>query len=529
MSALSIQPPFPAFAGADGQPLENGYIWIGTANLNPQINQIAVYWDAALTIAAVQPIRTLNGYPSYQGTPARLYVNSDYSIQVLDSKGSLIYSALAATERYNDVVVSMNAANVSYDPAGTSAVATNVQAKLRESVSVFDFMTAAQVADVQAKTKIYDLTIPLQAAIDSITGGTVLFPTGVYKFSKLTVNNSIELRGESWGNTSSDVFGSVQWSDMSWVHGTVLISTATSGYALDFNDTVFVRQYRMTGILVIGPGTGTSTGMRIGSVAIAAVECKFRDVLVTNFRTSHELNNLNECDIELRSRGCDNGPTIQNAVNNCRVPGWEVQSSTNDVMTITNSSQIDFQSGIIQGAFGTGGLRISCSCDNINFYGGWAENCASLNWLVEIGTTDTGSANTPSATFIGWRTSQNNGFYIDRSAGTSIIGSRFLDGAVTITVNATGTNLIGVNSVVTDSSVTTLKINQLGGLDIGNGGLVLGTTALGRARMSYDRTTVPSAPATGVTVFCTYNSGTGKHTYFARFPTGADQILAIEP
>jgi hypothetical protein len=94
MSALSIQPPYPAFAGADGLPLENGYIWIGTANLNPQVNQIAVYWDSALTIAAAQPIRTLNGYPVYQGTPSRFYAGSDYSIQVLDSKGTVVYTSL---------------------------------------------------------------------------------------------------------------------------------------------------------------------------------------------------------------------------------------------------------------------------------------------------------------------------------------------------------------------------------------------------------------------------------------------------
>jgi len=94
MSALSIQPPYPAFAGADGQPLENGYIWIGTVNLNPQVNPISVYWDSALTIPAAQPIRTLNGYPSYQGTPSRFYAGSDYSIQVLDSKGSVVYTSL---------------------------------------------------------------------------------------------------------------------------------------------------------------------------------------------------------------------------------------------------------------------------------------------------------------------------------------------------------------------------------------------------------------------------------------------------
>ena len=93
MSALSINPPYPAFAGADGLPLENGYIWIGVVNLNPVVNPIAVYWDAALTIPAVQPIRTLNGYPVYQGTPSRFYAGSDYSIQVLDSKGSVVYTS----------------------------------------------------------------------------------------------------------------------------------------------------------------------------------------------------------------------------------------------------------------------------------------------------------------------------------------------------------------------------------------------------------------------------------------------------
>ena len=94
MSAIEVQPPYPAFAGSDGQPLENGYIRIGTVNLNPQVNPIAVYWDSALTIQAAQPIRTLNGYPVYQGTPARFYVASDYSIQVLDSKGSVVYTSL---------------------------------------------------------------------------------------------------------------------------------------------------------------------------------------------------------------------------------------------------------------------------------------------------------------------------------------------------------------------------------------------------------------------------------------------------
>lgn len=94
MSALSIQPTYPIFTETDGQPLEDGYIWIGTANLDPQTNPINVYWDAALTQLAGQPIRTEGGYPVNSGTPARLYVNSDYSIRVMNKNGSVIYTSL---------------------------------------------------------------------------------------------------------------------------------------------------------------------------------------------------------------------------------------------------------------------------------------------------------------------------------------------------------------------------------------------------------------------------------------------------
>jgi len=94
MSALSVEPPYPAFADADGQPLDDGYIWIGTVNLNPITNPIAAYWDSALTITAVQPIRTSGGYPVYQGTPARIYTASDYSIQVQNKNATVVYTSL---------------------------------------------------------------------------------------------------------------------------------------------------------------------------------------------------------------------------------------------------------------------------------------------------------------------------------------------------------------------------------------------------------------------------------------------------
>jgi hypothetical protein len=136
MSALSIQPTYPIFTETDGQPLENGYIWIGTVNLDPQTNPIAVYWDAALTLPAAQPIRTLAGYPANSGTPARLYVNSDYSIRVMNKNGGIVYSAPAATERYGNVI---SIASLDFVQAGVGAVTRTALSKMREPISAADF------------------------------------------------------------------------------------------------------------------------------------------------------------------------------------------------------------------------------------------------------------------------------------------------------------------------------------------------------------------------------------------------------
>jgi hypothetical protein len=95
MTTIAIEPPYPAFADRDGQPLEDGYINVGEANLNPITNPIIVYWDSLQTIPAAQPIRTLAGYPVYLGTPARFYADQDYSIQVKDKNGSVVYTSLS--------------------------------------------------------------------------------------------------------------------------------------------------------------------------------------------------------------------------------------------------------------------------------------------------------------------------------------------------------------------------------------------------------------------------------------------------
>jgi hypothetical protein len=174
MSALSIQPPFPIFTDIDGQPLENGYIWIGTANLNPQTNPINVYWDAALTIQATQPIRTLGGYPSNSGTPARLYVNSDYSIRVQNRNGSLVYSAPADTQRIN-----VDASEVEFTQDGTGAIVRTVQVKLEESVSIEDFGASPLNSAANNATALL--------AVEATGANDIFVPPGVFNVTGTTV------------------------------------------------------------------------------------------------------------------------------------------------------------------------------------------------------------------------------------------------------------------------------------------------------------------------------------------------------
>jgi len=90
-----ITSPFPSFNDTDGSPLNNGYVYVGSANLNPVTDPIPVYWDEALTQPAAQPIRTINGYLSRNGSPGRIYTAFvTYSLRVTNNKGALVFSDL---------------------------------------------------------------------------------------------------------------------------------------------------------------------------------------------------------------------------------------------------------------------------------------------------------------------------------------------------------------------------------------------------------------------------------------------------
>ena len=70
---------------------------------------------------------------------------------------------------------------VGFVESQAGAVVRTVESKLRDEVSVFDFMTTAQIADVKAGTLLLDVTAPIQTAVDSAI--SVYFPPGAYKLT----------------------------------------------------------------------------------------------------------------------------------------------------------------------------------------------------------------------------------------------------------------------------------------------------------------------------------------------------------
>lgn len=83
----------------------------------------------------------------------------------------------------NGTGITSNASNVTYDPAGTGAVSTTVQAKLRQIVSVKDFGAVGNGST--------DDTAAINAAILAVNtagGGTVVVPNGTFMVSPSTVS-----------------------------------------------------------------------------------------------------------------------------------------------------------------------------------------------------------------------------------------------------------------------------------------------------------------------------------------------------
>lgn len=123
MTTTPALAPYPYFTDATGTALDGGYIYVGTAGLDPRTNPITVYQNAANTITWAQPMRTVSGYPAYQGAPSNFYpATVTYSIVVTSSKGAVLFTNLNVAPGGDGVNV------VDYGASTAATAAANVTA-----------------------------------------------------------------------------------------------------------------------------------------------------------------------------------------------------------------------------------------------------------------------------------------------------------------------------------------------------------------------------------------------------------------
>lgn len=180
------------FFDNNGNPLTGGKIYIYAAGTTtPQ----ATYTTAAGTTAHTNPI-ILDAAGRVPSGEIWLSAGISYKFLLKDSNDLLIATYDNITG-INGTGITSNAVNVTYDPASTGAVATTVQAKLRQTVSVKDF---GAVGDGVAND-----TTAIQAALNS-GAGAVYFPSSTYKITNfLTVPNNVMVYGDGWATLISQV------------------------------------------------------------------------------------------------------------------------------------------------------------------------------------------------------------------------------------------------------------------------------------------------------------------------------------
>lgn len=195
MTTNQIPNPKMQFFTAAGIPLVGGKLYSYAAGTT---TPLATYTDITGNTANTNPVIL-----DSRGEASVWFASAEYYLVLKDANDVQIWTAdnvNGVNQPTVDYLTSTGgAALISYAPSGFGAVTTNVQAKLRQYVSVFDYMTTAQIIDVQTAAGLLDVaSVIMTATTACVTAGKALFfPAGTYTCTTITAQAGMKWVGES--------------------------------------------------------------------------------------------------------------------------------------------------------------------------------------------------------------------------------------------------------------------------------------------------------------------------------------------
>ena len=207
MTATFLQIPFPVFFDSNGDPLDNGFVYIGRADQDPISDPIEVYFDADLTIPAAQPLRTIRGRVNQGGAPGNIYANlavpSAYSMTVLNKNKELVFSvpqgtgfnsALGNLDVTNNTITAQNAnGNIILDPPGTGEVAVQSNLGIGTTDPTFSAGTGIEIEQAGPATLRLENTQTDKAAELRVDTNVILAGVSTDQNLVLQTNNADRL------------------------------------------------------------------------------------------------------------------------------------------------------------------------------------------------------------------------------------------------------------------------------------------------------------------------------------------------
>jgi len=249
----------------------------------------AVYNGGTGTLATIYDPNTDDSAPGWLSNPFATTANGVFGFMAADGEYDVqISGGSLATQQYrvrvdtlgqsadtlrSDLAATTGAGLVGYGPTGTGSVATTVSENLSRVVSVFDFLTSAQKADVTSGAASIDCSAAFASAVAHCN--TMIKPYLVVPRGKYRIDSMVEFALPDYSTV--DIYGS-------------FLSSITSGSAVRFGSS----SRNTLGLYVYGLDLSrTAVDTSLGTVGLEVRDVAFGDFrieAVLGFNTGVQLN-----------------------------------------------------------------------------------------------------------------------------------------------------------------------------------------------------------------------------------------------